>query len=165
MATRSTTKKSHRTSPRKAARSTRPKNARTARKPADSSGNGMADRPIRPGFVSHTEFASSDPAATREFLTAVLGYKFGTPMETPTGPYHMWQHASGDTGGGIRATNASEPAGATPYVEVKDIDATYQKALKAGATQMFAPMEVPGGGRIACVQVPGGPMVGFWGKS
>src|ERR1043165_7669742 len=107
----------------------------------------MANRSIKPGFGSHTEFASPDPAATKEFLATVFGYKFGAPMETPTGPYHMWQHSSGDTGGGIRATNQGEPGGVTPYVEVKDIDASYRKALANGATEMMAPMDVPNGGR------------------
>jgi len=129
----------------------------------NNNNNGMANRPIKPGFVSHTEFASTDPAATKAFLTEVFGYKFGDPAETPTGPYHMWQHSSGETGGGIRATMPNEPAGVTPYVEVKDIDATYQKALRAGAKEMFAPMSVGNGsGRIACVGVPGGGMVGLW---
>ena len=161
MASRTTSKKA-RTTKAKATRSTRSTRPKTASKPkADS--NGMADRPIKPGFVSHTEFASSNPAATKEFLTTVFGYKFGAPAETPNGPYHMWQHSSGDTGGGIRGTMPNEPAGVTPYVEVKDIDATYRKALAAGAKEMFAPMPVGNGsGRIACVAAPGGGMVGLW---
>lgn len=166
MATRTATKKARTTkakASRTAARSSRSARSRPkAAAKAKASSNGMADRPVKPGFVSHTEFASTDPAATKEFLAAVFGWKFGEPMETPTGPYHMWQHSSGDTGGGIRATNAGEPGGVTPYVEVKDIEASYRKAIQAGGREMMPPMDVPNGGRIACVGTPGGAMVGFW---
>lgn len=120
-------------------------------------------RAIRPGFVSHTEFASTDPAATKKWCESVLGWQFGEPMPTPQGPYHMWSHSGTETGGGIRKTNPGEPGNATPYVEVKDINATWKAALKAGAKELVAPNEIPGGnGWIAVCQIPGGAPVGFW---
>lgn len=119
-------------------------------------------RKIRAGFVSHTELASSDPAATKAWCTKVLGWKFGEAVPTPTGPYNMWQFDEG-SGGGIRATNKGEPAGTTPFVEVNDIKTAHASAIKAGAKEMYPPMSVGEGmGWISCVQAPGGPAVGFW---
>src|SRR5437773_2455523 len=94
----------------------RPKRAAAAARPA---------RPkIRPGVITHTELASSDPSATRAWCQRVLGWKFGESMPTPAGPYHMWRF-SNDTGGGIRANNPPEAPGSVPYCEVMDIQATY----------------------------------------
>src|SRR5688572_13596972 len=118
----------------------------------------MVTRKIRPGgFISHTELASSDPAATKAWAEQALGWKFLDPMPTPQGPYHMWSF--GDSmGGGIRANNPPETPGSIPYVEVPDIQKAYDRAVKAGATPMMPPEDIPGGmGSIAIVQAPGGP--------
>lgn len=120
-------------------------------------------RKIRPGFISHTELASADPGATKEWCEKVLGWKFGDPMPTPAGPYYLCNFGN-DTGGGIRASNAPEVPGSIPYCEVPDIRSAYTRALKAGATGIFPPDEIPGGNRwIAIVQAPGGVAIGFWG--
>jgi predicted enzyme related to lactoylglutathione lyase len=121
-----------------------------------------AARKIRPGFISHTELASSDPAATAAWAKKALGWKFGEAMPTPAGPYHMWSFGD-NMGGGIRANNPPETPGSVPYVEVPAIKPAYQKALDAGATLMMPPSEIPGGnGWIAIVAAPGGPAIGFW---
>jgi predicted enzyme related to lactoylglutathione lyase len=117
---------------------------------------------VRPGLITHTELASADPHATRAWCEKVLGWKFGQAMPTPTGPYHMWRFNNG-TGGGIRANNPPEVPGTIPYCEVVDIQATYSKALAAGATAMFRPEQLPDGmGWIAIVAAPGGVAIGFW---
>lgn len=121
---------------------------------------------IREGTVTHTELASSDPRATKEWCAAVLGWKIQTlPMPgAPGGAYHMWQ--TGKTGGGIRMNNPPEQPGTIPYCETADIRDTYNRAIKAGAIEMMAPDEIPGGmGWIAIVQAPGGVPVGFWAPS
>jgi predicted enzyme related to lactoylglutathione lyase len=74
----------------------------------------------------------------------------------------MWRFDNG-TGGGIRANNPPEVPGSIPYCEVADIQATYSKALAAGATGMLRPEQIPGGmGWIAIVAAPGGVAIGFW---
>lgn len=116
----------------------------------------------RTGMITHTELASSDPTATKQWCASVLGWTFGPPMPTPGGPYHMWRFDN-DTGGGIRANNPPEVPGSIPYVEVASIQAAYAKALMAGAREMMAPEELPGGmGWIAIVAAPGGVAFGFW---
>jgi uncharacterized protein len=128
----------------------------------NSSNTAPPARKVRPGFISHTELASSDPAATKAWCQKVLGWSFGEPMPLPEGEYHMWRFDEG-SGGGIRAINPGEPGGAIPYVEVPDIKAAEAAARKAGGTTLMPPMEVPGaGGSICVVQAPGGVPIGFW---
>jgi predicted enzyme related to lactoylglutathione lyase len=120
---------------------------------------------MRSGTITHTELASSDPSATRDWCASVLGWKFGPSMPTPQGPYHMWRFDLG-TGGGIRANNPPEVPGSIPYCEVRGIQDTYERALAAGAVEMLPPQELPGGmGWIAIVAAPGGVPIGFWAMS
>ncbi|MCA1810404.1 MAG: hypothetical protein LC623_00120 [Halobacteriales archaeon] len=162
MATKRAAKKASKTTSRKATgRST----SRTAasRKASPKKAAAPAARKIRPGAITHTELASSDPTATKQWAEKTLGWKFGDSMPTPNGPYHMWRFGE-NMGGGIRANNPPETPGTVPYVEVSDINASYQKALRNGATEMLPPQEIQGGmGWIAIVQAPGGPAVGLWG--
>jgi len=169
MATRKAgSKKSKKSAPRAKAGSRR-KAARRAvvRKPArrksSSPRKPAAAAPVsRIGAITHTELASADPSATRAWCERVLRWSFMEPVPTPAGPYHMWRFPIG-TGGGIRANNPPEVPGSIPYCEVASIQETYAAALRAGATEMLAPQELPGGmGWIAIVAAPGGVPFGFW---
>ncbi len=162
MAKRKTVKKRIKRSPRKAARKTSAKRA-ASRRPARRKASARKAAPkVRQGLITHTELASTDPMATRTWCERVLGWKFGEPMPSPAGPYHMWRFPNA-TGGGIRSNNPPEVPGSIPYVEVNDIKATYQQALAAGGKAMFAPDPLPGGmGWIAIVAAPGGVAIGFW---
>ena len=147
-----------------AAKKSSPKRKTAARKTAAKKPSGPMDRKVTPGFISHTEIASANPAATKEWAVKSFGWKFGESMPMPDGStYHMWTYPQG-TGGGIRSNNPPETPGTVPYVEVSDIKASYAKALKNGANEMMPPTQVPGsGGWIAIVQAPGGPAIGLWG--
>jgi predicted enzyme related to lactoylglutathione lyase len=165
MATRRTPKKSSKKASGRTGRTAakRAPAKKSAAKASSKKAAAPAARKIRPGFVSHTELASANPAATKEWAQKVLGWKFGDPMPTPMGPYHMWSFGE-NMGGGIRSNNPPEGPGSIPYCEVSDIKATYEKALKAGAVPMMPPDQIPGGaGWIAIVQAPGGVPIGFWG--
>jgi len=116
----------------------------------------------RIGMVTHTELASSDPAATKRWCETVLRWQFGEPVPTEAGPYHMWR-TPGDTGGGIRVNLPPESPGTIPYVEVASIRVTFDAAIAAGAMEMAPPLQLPGGmGWIAIVMAPGGMAIGFW---
>lgn len=93
---------------------------------------------VRQGVITHTEFASHNPDATRAWCQKALGWKFVQAMSTPAGPYHMWQFDNG-TGGGIRANNPPELPGTIPYCEVANIRTAFSKAIAAGATEMLDP--------------------------
>jgi predicted enzyme related to lactoylglutathione lyase len=158
MAKAKSTKKSTKKSARKAAS----KRAASRRPAAKRPARAVATAALRLGVITHTELASSDPAATQRWCEKVLGWKFGEAVSTPTGPYRMWRFAN-DTGGGIRQNNPPEAPGSIPYCEVASIRATFSKAISSGAIEMVAPMQLPNSmGWIAIVAAPGGVPVGFW---
>ncbi|MFN8177790.1 MAG: hypothetical protein U0167_07680 [bacterium] len=163
MAKRKSVKKSPKKSPKKVAKKrTAAKKKSTARRATRAVTSKANAAKARLGAITHTELASEDPPATREWCEKVLGWKFGEPMPTPAGPYHMWRFEIG-TGGGIRANNPPEVPGSIPYCEVADIQATYAAALLAGGREMLRPQQLPGGmGWIAIVAAPGGVAFGFW---
>lgn len=122
-------------------------------------------RSVRPGLISHTEFHSTDPSATRKWCQDILDWTFAEPMPTPMGPYHMWSFAN-DTGGGLVATTSPQDPPVIPYCEVGDIKTKFREALEAGAAEIRAPEELPNAqGWIAIVRAPGGVPIGFWGPA
>ena len=155
---RATVKTKAKPSPKAKTKARPAKRAAAASKPA-------AAAMSRIGLITHTELASANPPATKAWCQKVLGWKFQPAMPTPDGPYQMWR-SQNDTGGGIRSNHPPEIPGTIPYCEVKGIQATYKKALAAGAVEVMAPMEIPGGmGWIAVVKAPGGVPIGFWAMS
>src|SRR6266508_6774860 len=81
------------------------------------------------GWVTHTELASSDPAATRAWCAAALGWKFKPSFPMPGGgEYHLFVYSE-KGGGGIRRTEPSELPGSVPYIHVADVRAAFEKAL------------------------------------
>ncbi len=116
------------------------------------------------GWITHTEFASGDPQATRDWCAEVLGWTFQPPFEGPTGDYHLFAY-SDKGGGGIRATAADEKPGSTPTVHVEDTRASYESALAKGASSLQPPTNVMEGVCIAVVRAPGGVVLGFSGPT
>ncbi len=114
------------------------------------------------GWITHTELASSDPAATREWCATVLGWHFPPPLPTPAGDYLLFAY-SDVGGGGIRATAPGESPGSTPTVHVDDASAAYAAALAAGAEPVQPPERVMEGVTVAMVRAPGGVLIGFSG--
>jgi uncharacterized protein len=114
------------------------------------------------GWITHTELASSNPAATKTWCETVLGWTFKPSFPTPNGDYHLFAYS--DTGGGgIRSNNPPEMPGSVPYVHVADARAAYEKALQEGAESMLPPERVMEGVTIALVRAPGGVPIGFSG--
>ena len=102
------------------------------------------------GWITHTELASEDPAATRAWCESVLGWAFQDPFPTPAGDYHLFAYSESG-GGGIRGVGEGEAPGSTPTVHVEDADAAYQAALDAGAESVNPPTTVMEGVRTAMV--------------
>lgn len=114
------------------------------------------------GWITHTELASADPAATRDWCAKVLGWTFKPPFPSPEGDYQLFGYAE-QGGGGIRGTQPTELPGSIPYIHVADAQAAFDEALEAGAEAMIAPMKVMEGVNIALVRAPGGVPIGFSG--
>jgi predicted enzyme related to lactoylglutathione lyase len=114
------------------------------------------------GWITHTELASSDPAATKAWCAKVLGWTFKPSFPMPGGEYHLFAY-SDKGGGGIRPNNPPEVPGSIPYIHVADTHAAFEKALREGTEAMFPPERVMEGVTIAIVRAPGGVPVGFSG--
>lgn len=115
------------------------------------------------GWITHTELASSDPAATKAWCAAALGWKFKPSSPMPGGgEYHLFVY-SNKGGGGIRRTESTETPGSVPYIHVADARVAFDKALSAGARPIAAPERVMEGVTIAVVRAPGGVIIGFSG--
>ena len=114
------------------------------------------------GWITHTDLASRDPAATKAWCAKVLGWDFRPALPTPTGDYHLFAY-SDKGGGGIRATAPGENPGSTPTVHVADVRAAFEQALREGATAVTPPTKVMEGVTVALVRAPGGVPIGFSG--
>jgi uncharacterized protein len=116
------------------------------------------------GWVTHTELASDQPVATRDWCSKVLGWNFQPVLPSPAGDYHLFAYSE-TGGGGIRQTASDEPPGSTPTVHVDDTDRVYQAALEAGAAPVAEPHDVMPGVRVAAIRAPGGVLMGLSGPT
>jgi uncharacterized protein len=115
------------------------------------------------GWITHTDLASNDPAATKAWCAAVLGWTFTVDLPVPGGgQVHLFAYS--DTGGGaVRPVSPPEVPGSIPYVHVEDAHAAFEEAIGAGAEEMLAPTRVMEGVTVAIVRAPGGVPIGFSG--
>jgi PhnB protein len=127
---------------------------------ADESAHSRVNR-IREGFRTVTPYVVvSDVHAVIEFIKDVFdaeGQVYGLGSQ---GGFHA-EYRIGDSmlmiGGGGKGSQwqgTSAPAALHLYVE--DVDAVYERALAAGATSLYAPMEQDYGDRDAAIQDSGG---------
>jgi hypothetical protein len=116
------------------------------------------------GWITHTELASTDPAATKKWCAEVLGWEFTASFPAPDGDYHLFAY-SDKGGGGIRQTNPSEDPGSTPFVHVENVKTAFEKALENGAEPVMPPNKAMEGVGLALVKAPGGVLIGFSGPS
>jgi uncharacterized protein len=114
------------------------------------------------GWITHTELASDDPAATKAWCIAVLGWTFRPSVPSPNGEHHLFAY-SDKGGGGIRQTHAAETPSSMPVVHVADAKASFDKAIGEGAQEIMPPTRVMEGVTIAVVRAPGGVPIGFSG--
>jgi hypothetical protein len=114
------------------------------------------------GWITHTDLASTNAAATREWCITVLGWTFRPPFPVPGGDYHLFAFSE-KGGGGVRQIGPSEQPSSLPYVHVEDAQASYDAALRAGAESVSPPTRVMEGVTIALVRAPGGVLIGLSG--
>jgi uncharacterized protein len=116
------------------------------------------------GWITHTDLASDDAAATRQWCADVLGWSFQPPFPTGAGDYHLFAYSQAG-GGGIRQTAQGEPTGSTPTVHVQDTQAAFDEAIRAGAEPVTPPTKIMDGVCTALVRAPGGVLIGFSGPT
>jgi predicted enzyme related to lactoylglutathione lyase len=114
------------------------------------------------GWITHTDLASRDPAATKAWCAKVLGWTFTMTVPGPEGDVHLFAYSE-KGGGGIRPLSPPEQPGSIPYVHVADAAAAFASALAEGAEEMLAPTRVMEGVTVAIVRAPGGVPIGLSG--
>ena len=111
--------------------------------------------PVRP---THFEFYSNDPAATVEFLTKAFGW--GAKR---WGDDDYWLLDTGDGPGinGAVARAGDDGPKTLASCDVEDLDAAVQAATLSGGVLLTDIVEIPGVGRWAQVEGPGGEVFGL----
>lgn len=114
------------------------------------------------GWITHTEFASTDPDAMKKWCTKVLGWKFRPSFPMPDGSQYLLFAYSDKGGGGILRKHGEE-SGTVPYVQVTNVKTSFDKAIREGATEIMAPERIMDDLVIAVVRAPGGAAIGLAG--
>ncbi len=87
-------------------------------------------------------------------------------MDTGEAPAYTIVSVDGRSNGGLReqAPEESEnvPPHWIPYIAVESCDSRVEQAGGLGATVLFAPMDIPNGGRIAGLADPQGAAFAIW---
>lgn len=121
---------------------------------------GSGDYKDLPGAFCWNELAAHDPIKTVAFYTQ-LGFTEEKMDMGPHGTYHVLNADGKGRAGVMKHPMPEAPQAWTPYVQVKDVDATIAKATKLGAKVAVPPGDVPGVGRIAVFVDPQGGYTGI----
>jgi len=113
------------------------------------------------GTFSWHELATSDNEAAFAFYSGLFGWDAMARMDMgPTGVYLIFGW-NGQQRGGMYIKPADWPAPPNwmPYIHVPNVDDGFVSAVGDGARELVAPMNVPGGSRIASLTDPTGAAV------
>lgn len=119
----------------------------------------MSVKPIPEGYHSLTPYLTvHDAAKVIDFLKHAFGAQIAhEPIKRPDGKI---MHAQVKIGNSlVMIAEESEMQKATPsslYLYVPNVDAVYQKAIKAGGTMTMEPIDMFYGDRCGCVKDPSG---------
>ena len=120
----------------------------------------MADH----GIFYWNELMTGDVDAAKRFYEAAMGWTFDD-MPMPDGGTYTIAKVGDTNVGGMLNTAGTEMANLPEhwfsYIAVDDIDARCEAAKAAGGKIARGPFDVPGVGRIAMIQQPGGGMIGW----
>jgi predicted enzyme related to lactoylglutathione lyase len=110
------------------------------------------------GTFSWHELATTDHEAAFAFYSGLFGWDVMQRMDMGTHGVYLIFGQKGVHRGGmyIPSSNLQVPPSWMPYAFVPDADEAYALSLSIGAKSLVAPMEVPGGSRIACLLDPAG---------
>ena len=112
------------------------------------------------GFIWY-ELMSPDPAETKRFYDAVVGWDIDENAVAVGVDYRMIKRSGGGNAGGVLTlTDEMRAGGARPiwlgYLHVGDVDAKAEAIKADGGQEMMAPWDQPGVGRLAMVTDPQG---------
>jgi uncharacterized glyoxalase superfamily protein PhnB len=119
----------------------------------------MAVKPIPEGYHTVTPYlVVREGEKTIDFLKNALGAELvSEPLKRPDGTILHAEIKIGDSRVMMAESNEQQRAmAAMLYVYVPDVDAVYQRAVKAGGTSMKEPVDQFFGDRTASVKDPSG---------
>lgn len=116
------------------------------------------------GQFHWNELMTRDAEKLKDFYAKSVGWTYDE-MKMGDGPSYWVAIAGGAPAGGIYPMHGPDFEGVPEhwlsYLHVDDLDTALEKAKTNGATITRPPFDVPGVGRIAIVQQPGGAMIGW----
>jgi len=114
------------------------------------------------GHFYWNEFLARDIDRAKKFYGENIGWTFES-MPMPDGNTYWVAKQSGEPVGGMFVMNLPDhvPEHWFSYIAVDDVDTRTKKAQAAGAKLMRPIFDVPGVGRIAILEQPGGAGVGW----
>jgi predicted enzyme related to lactoylglutathione lyase len=112
------------------------------------------------GTFSWHELATTDNEAAFAFYSGLFGWDAITRMDMgPIGVYLIFGQNGKQRGGMyIKPSDMPAPPNWLPYAHVPNTDKGFALARSTGAQELFSPMDVPGGSRVASVIDPAGAM-------
>ena len=113
--------------------------------------------------VDHVEWATSDLAGLKAFMSDLFGWQFQPFGES----YFIYYASPGATTVGLMHNPKAQMAGGTPHVsiEVASIDETVQKALALGGSVAVPKQEIgPELGSFGVIAAPDGNLIGLYEK-
>lgn len=115
------------------------------------------DQPPLGNFTWH-ELATSDHEAAFAFYSSLFGWNVLQRMDMGANGVYLIFGWNGVQRGGIYTKSADWPAPPNwvPYAHVPAVDEQFAWAKGEGARELFPPMEVPGGSRVAAIVDPTG---------
>lgn len=107
------------------------------------------------------DLTSPDPAASRAFYAALLGWDC-TEASADHGGYANFHLGGKLVAGIVPAMGDGQPPTWTVYLATDDSDATHERITGAGGTAVVAPMDVMDLGRMAVYADASGAVFGTW---
>lgn len=115
------------------------------------------------GIFHWNELMTRDVEKAKDFYGKTLGWTVDE-MDMGGGmTYYMWKNGDQMVGGmmGMGPEMDGIPEHWFAYIAVDDVDARLKKVKAEGGTVVREPFDVPGVGRIAILQAPGGAAQGW----
>jgi len=118
------------------------------------------------GRPVHFEIHATDPEASRDFYEQVFGWGFQKWGDQPYWMIYTGEDGTPGINGGLMPRQGEPPITGAPVngfvvtVDVDDLDATLEAALKIGGEVRLPRMPVPGVGWLAYLADPDGNLFG-----
>lgn len=115
------------------------------------------------GSIHWSELISSDVEGSKAFFAAQAGWTFDG-MDMPDGKYWVAMSGGAPTAGIMSVDMLGDQSASAhwmTYIAVDDIDSVVAQTEAKGGKVVRPAFDVPGVGRIAMVQDPGGALVGM----